>query len=367
MITNYTPSTNRYRWLVVSLLCLLASSCNPRGPLPSGEIAFIHAPCESGNTDVTLSTLPSAQTESILSDVNNPRGLAWSPSGQALGLIEGDGDHKGLFIVDIPTHTIRHELSGPILKFAWSPTGESIFYLDSDENLYARDLANHEDKLLADGISNFSLSPTGRWLGLSKRDSDYLNSFTFRVLDMKEGTLLATLDHNDIGMLGSNISTWSPTAQDVAVLFGSSASQASKLVIYNVQSDHLQIKSTVDANETYSDDKAKHFSSGFTDLAWSQNGQNLLVIRSETDARPGGEVIKFDAALAKPEHMPFGDQITHLAWQDNQWLLYVTTGVDNVCGKHLNGKLWLADMNTLRTQEIITDTIYTEEPAWRSH
>ena len=217
------------------------------------------------------------------------------------------------------------------------------------------------------------MSPNGQWLGLSKRDPTFFNYFVFRVLDLDKDRLLEAIPDdswNDGGCLGANHSVWSPIANEVAVICGLSASQKSKVIVYNVLENHLQVKSVAVARETYQRDYGEDLISvEFYDLAWSPDGQKLLVIRSKTDADTGGEVLLFDSALSDYQRLPFPGDTTRLVWTKDKWLVYVTGSNEETssgsCAGPLRGEIWLADMETLESQLLITDTLFIEQPAWR--
>jgi Tol biopolymer transport system component len=160
----------------------------------------------------------------------------------------------------------------------------------------------------------------------------------------------------------------------VAVLFGpqgSQISQSSKIVVYSVQGEYLHTQATVLARDTYQRDFGQDLPSvEFSGPTWSPDGEELLVIRSTTDANPGGEALLFDAALSGYERLPFGDHVTRVAWRkDGRWLAYVVSDEGQntpiSCPDQLGGEIWLANMETLDTQLLVTDTLYIEQPAWR--
>lgn len=374
--------------LVVGLLCVTGLTCRglpnddgsptstPEANFPSGEFAFVYRRCEYDNATVLRLTLPDREITPILSDQHDNRQLAWSPDGRMIGVLSYATPGRDLRVIDAETQEVRLELPGSFLQFAWSADDNSIFYLDREGNLYLYDLMSDESEHVTDGVSSFSVSPNGQWLGLSKRDSThsaYLGYFVFRVLDLSDGRLLTTPYHSDlddVGRLGANRSVWSPTANEVAVLFGAGAAQESKVVIYTVHEDHLQIKAMAVARETCERDYGEDLISvGFYSMAWSPDGRKLLVIRSETDARTGGEVLLFDSNLSDYQRLPFRKNTTGLVWTMDRWLVYVTgsdreTGSSSCAGR-LRGEIWLADMETLETRVLVTDTLFIERPVWR--
>jgi len=231
---------------LIGLMCICLSHCGypsddgfPSATqeleLPSGELAFVSRCCECDDADTLLLALPSREITPVLLDQQDDYELAWSPNGQMLGVLSWSGfDERLLRIVDISARRICFEWQGSFLQYSWSPDSGSIYYLDREGSLYLYDLMNNESKYITDGVSRFSISPNGQWLGLSKRDLAYSGYFTFRVLDLSDGRLLTVPFHSsldDAGRLGINRSVWSPTANEVAVLFGASAAQESKVVI----------------------------------------------------------------------------------------------------------------------------------------
>jgi Tol biopolymer transport system component len=366
----------------VGLMCMGLGGCgylvddnspihSSRAALPAGDLAYLTPHCyPTTSSNVRLLALPDKTSATVLSDPRNDSDLAWSPDGQMLGMLSSYwGDKPALRVVDLPTQSVRLELPGYFNEFAWDVDAASLYYLDRDGYLYHYDLATQESTLVADGVGSFSISPDGKGLGLAKRNPALNDAFTFRVLDLDRQRIIAP-DHGDLGYLGSTSPVWSPTANEVAVIFGIGAAQQSKLVVYTVHEDHLRVKAAVIARETYKHDYGEDLISvEFGVLAWSLDGEKLLVTRSISDAHPGGELLSFDADLTDYRRLPF-DNVTELAWMpDGQWLAYVTPthrGGDRVpCAGFLGGEIWLADMETLETQIVVTDTMYLARPVWR--
>lgn len=371
---------------VIGLLCVAGVTCRglleddssptntPEANLPSGELAFVYRRCDYDNAAVLRLTLPDREITPILSDQHDNRQLAWSPDGRMIGVLSYATPGRDLRVIDAETQEVRLELPGSFLQFAWSADGSSIFVLDEEGwrgELYRYDLVSQESEYITDGVSSFSVSPNGQWLGLSKRDPTYFGHFTFQVFDLNDSRLLTTTYQNnfeDVGHVGG-LSVWSPIANEVAVI-GLSATQKSNVVIYTVHKDRLQIKATAVARETYQRDYGEDLISvGFYSMTWSPDGRKLLLIRSETDARTGGEVLLFDLNLSDYQRLPFRKDTTGLVWTMDRWLVYVTgsdreTGSSSCAGR-LRGEIWLADMETLETQVLVTDTLFIERPAWR--
>lgn len=334
--------------------------------LPSGELAFVSRCCECDAAGIQVLCLPCQATTPTLSGQNDAREPAWSPDGQMLGMLFYDISQRTLHVIDLPTRTVRLEVPGDIDQFAWSADGQSLFYLD------AGSLQCHSttkpSRSIADGVSGFSVSPNGWWLGLSIRDPAQDGYFTFRVLDLDSGRLLATADHSDMGCYGINHSVWSPAGTGVAVVFGLSSAQESKVVIYAVHEDHLHIKASVIARETYQRDYGEDLNSvEFGDLAWSPDGQKLLVIRYVSDTHPGGEVLLFDKDLSNYQRLPLGE-VRQLTWMMDKWLVYTKSSPregSRDCKNPFLGEIWLADMETFETQRLVTDVMYIYQPVWR--
>jgi len=285
-----------------------------------------------------------------------------------LGVLSSNwGKDETLRIMDIPTLTMRLELPGSFDEFAWAPDSTSLYYLDSKENLYQYNLTTQESTLITQGVGSFSVSHDGKWLGLSIRER--FGSFTFRVLDLSTQRIIRP-GYDDLGYLGLNGSAWSPVANEVAVIFGGDAASSGKLVVYAAYPDHLQIKGMITAGKTYQRDYGQDLNSvEFGVLAWSPDGQKLLVTRSVSDAQHDDEVLLFDAGLKDYQRLPF-ENVMQLAWKaDGQWLAYVTPipkgEARTPCVGSLAGEIWLADMKTLKTQLLVTDTMYFARLAWR--
>ncbi len=367
----------------VGLTCLWLSQCRysgdnrsptqtPEVSLPSGSLVYTTPYCHPVvSSDTHLLALPDRKRTTLLSDQLNDNKLAWSPNGQMLGILSSHwGEGETLRVVDILTPSVRLELPGPFNQFAWAADSASLYYLDREEHLYNYSLATHETTLLAEGIgAGFSVSPNGRWLGFTQRDPTYFGAFTFRVLDLNTHHVLRP-DHDDLGYLGINSSAWSPVANELAVVFGSDTISSGKLVIYTMQSDRLQTKSIAMAGKTYQYNYGQDLKIGFGVPAWLPDGQKLLVIRYTPGDSLGGEVLLFDANLTVYQRLPFGANVTGLALMPNsQWLAYVTPipkgEARTPCVGSLAGEIWLADMKTLKTQRLVTDTMYFAQPAWR--
>jgi Tol biopolymer transport system component len=333
--------------------------------LPTEKLAFTFRRCERDDADIRLLTLPGGDVTAILEDPQDDREPVWSPNDQMMGVLSYGVNKRTLRVVDASVSEVYTELGDFIYQFAWSTDGTRLFFLEREGNLHEYNLMEGKNEHIVGSVSDFSVSPNGQWLGLSIRDPAYSGAFTFRVLDLDNGRLLTTLDRNDVGRLGSNHSVWSPTANEVAVLIGAN------IVIYTVQEDHLHIEATVDARDTYQRDFGRDLLSvAFTDLAWSPDGQQLLIIRSTTDARLGGEALLFDAALSDYQRLLFGENVTEVAWtKDGKWLAYVTSNEEknagSYCSDRFRGEIWLANMETLKTQIVVTSTLSIYPPAWR--
>jgi hypothetical protein len=344
----------------------------PPTELFTAQIAFTSRRCEHSDADIQLLTLPDDNVSLLLRGQEDDRAPAWSPDGQMMAVLSYIGNTQRVVrIVDLSVPTVYAEVGSFVYQFAWSADGTSLFYLERGGNLYQHTLIEGETEYVIDAISGFSVSPNGQWLGLSVYDPAYPGAFTFRVLDLNSSHLLTTTGCGDIGRLGGSYSVWSPTTNEVAVLFGPTASQLSKVVIYTVQEDCLHIKATAIARDTYQRDSGQDLPSvEFANLTWSPDGEGLLVIRSTTDARPGGEALLFDATLSDYKRLPFGEHVTRAAWgTDRRWLAYVISddkqNTPTSCTDRLRGEMWLADMETLDTRALVTDTLYIEQPAWR--
>jgi Tol biopolymer transport system component len=256
------------------------------------------------------------------------------------------------------------ELGRDVQQFAWSTDGTSLFYLERKGDLHQYHLRRGESEHIISDVSGFSVAPNGKWLGLSIRDPNRSRAFTFRVLDLSDGHLLTIADQRDIS-LGINESFWSPTADEVVVLSGPDVE------MYEVRENHLQVKAAVDARDTYQRDFGRDLISVALGCpVWSPDGQKLLLIRSSTDAKLGGEALLFDAALSDYQRLPFGDNVTYASWtKDSKWLTYVTSNggrnTSSSCADFFRGKIWLADIETLKTQVVVTDAFSIYPPAWR--
>jgi len=316
--------------------------------------------------------LSSGDNVPVSVDYEDDRELAWSPDGQKLGILSYETNQRTLRIIEVATLTVQMELSGTIEQFDWSADGTGIFYRNREGDLYLRDLATSERTHLAKSVSHFSVSPNGRWLGLSIRNPELQDYFTFRVLDLTSGRLLTILDPDgDLGRLGSNGSFWSPLGNEVAVIFGYSAAQLSKVVIYRVYEDYLEVTATTVARETYQRDYDKDlFSVQFNDLTWSPDGQELLIIRSTSDAQSGTEVLLFDKSLTSYQRLPFGESVNRLVWGENNWVALVVASdtrrsPSSCIDYYFGAEIWLADMVPLKTRTLVTDTLSITRPAWR--
>ena len=337
-----------------------------------GDVAFVSRCCECQSSNIVVQTLPDGDTNFILEGLVNARQPVWSPDGQMLGLVSYGSNKQFLQVIDVVTKQMLFELQGFIIQFRWSSDGKSIFYLDAQENLYQYNLAEAKSQFLTKGVSHFSVSPDGQWLGLSRRESRQhfasFNFFTFRLLNLRNNNIFTISDDIDTGRLGSNRSIWSPVGNEIAVIFGGSTTQSSKIVVYGLQENHLQVKNTIIAPETYREDYGEDQFVNFTDIVWSPDGQKLLTIRSISET--GGEVLLFDRQLLTYQRLQFGENITLLTWTGNsQWIGYTRSSDKNenskTCTGPLSGEIWLANIETLETQIVVTNTLSIERPAWR--
>jgi Tol biopolymer transport system component len=327
-----------------------------------GHMIYVSRCCDCTDTQVYGMTLAGRES-TLLPGWPGGHELAWSSDGRWLGALVRGSARDTLRVVDLSTQSVTLALAGSFLQFDWVPDSTGLYYLDSEERLYQYDLLTRESIYLVDGVSNFSVAPSGKWLGLSRRDPAYAQAFTFWIWDTSTRNLLTTSGRQE-GYLGSNRSAWSPQTDEVAVIFGPGAAQASKLVLYEVYRDKVEVEARVTARETYQHDYDQDLVSvEFGDLAWSPDGRKLLVVRSSTDVQPGGDLVLFDASLAHYRRLSWGENVTRLVWPTNQWLLYVTNS--GACLKSLQGEIRVADMETGRTQVLVTDTLYIQRPVWR--
>ncbi len=367
--------TSKSNWLIFVLVsgllccCTYSTDANPSTQasepgLPLGHLVYISRCCDCVESDTHLLDLSTGESTIVLADQANDFTLAGSPNGQMLAVLSSSGGKELLRVVDLSTLQVQIELPGDFSQIGWLPDSEHIIYLDEEGNLYRYDLLSNDDTFVANGVSRFSVSPDGLWLGLSKRDSAYGDFFTFRVSGSSDGELLDSLyDHLD--HLGANHSAWSPTTNEVAAVFGL---DLSKLVIFTIEQDSVQMKATAIARETYQQDYGQDLISvEFGEMAWSPDGQRLAIARSTTDARPSGEVLVFDANLTSYQRLAFGEAVSRLAWIEQDWMVYVaaksTKGPLDACGQ-LGGEIWLANMETLETRILVTDTLFIDTPVW---
>lgn len=377
---------------------------------PSGTLAYVSMCCACTDADTELLFLPDGQVKTLFSDRSNDRDLAWSPDGQWLGMrnafVYGVAE-QGLRIVNVTTEEVRWISREFIRQLAWTPDSQSLLYLDGEGDLYRYTLTSEVYEHITNEVEEFSLSSSGQWLGLSKRHPDH-GYFTFQVIDLSTGDLFPELSPDDLP-LWSGTSAWSPTADEVAVIW--TQKNFSKIAVYKVYQNQLELLAESEtARETYQRDYGEDLNSvEFYNLSWRPDGQ-LLVIRSSTDAKPGGEVLVFDESLSSYHRLPleknvtrliwqpdgqllviqssidtkpagevlvfdenlssyrrltFGENVTQLIWLDEQWVVYVTGYDDDTCYISSRGEVWLANMNTLETKLLITNTLSIENPTWR--
>lgn len=345
--------------------CMSSPQVTPENIGPSGILAFVSMCCECNVSATELLFLPQGQIKTGLSNDVKDRSLTWSPDGQWLGVVKDFGfgvTEQGLRIVNITTEEVHWISREPITQFSWSPDAKDLFYLDAEHNLYQYTLANGASKYILDAVNEFSISHNGQWLGLSRRHPVY-DYFTFQVMDLHTDNLFPVLTKDD-WTPWSGTSAWSPIANEVAVIWVHK--NFSRVAVYTVGQNQLHPKAeSATARETYQRDYGEDLLSvEFTHLSWSLEGQ-LGVIRSATDAEPGGEILFFDTTLTSYHRLPVGENITQLVWLDKQWLVYVTGEDNSTCYVDLMGEIWLVNMDTLATQRLVTNTLSIERPAWR--
>lgn len=328
--------------------------------------------CACNVAEVSAISAFDRENISILVNDNYIYRISQTLNGQKLGVLSSDQNERILHVIVASTQEIIVELRDNIIEFSWSVSGDEIFYLRQDETLYRYNLTNAKATPLLQGVSNISISPDGKWLGVSireqRKNSPYFGYFTFRVFNLKNGDLLMTSDHTDFGRIGSNKSIWSPESNQIVVLFGPLTTQASKVVIYEVQPQKLEIIKSIIAQETYQQDFGTDLRSvEFADMAWSPNKEDLLIIRSTSDAQPGGEVLRFNTNTWNYSHLPFGENVTNLSWSpDGNWLAYTKASQSSdSCKNRLKGEILLANIHNLEAQTLITDTLYTVAPVWQ--
>lgn len=371
MKTLLIPLIRRRVVLACVMLSIILEGCvsTPQVTLtatgPSGTLAYVSMCCACTDADTELLSLPDEQVKRFLSDRFNDRGLAYSPDRQWLGMrnafVYGVVE-QGLRIVNVMTEEVRWISRDPIRQLAWVPDSQSLLYLDEEGNLYRYTLTSEVYKHITNEVEEFSLSSTGQWLGLSKRHPVH-GYFTFQVADLSTGDLFPELSHDDLPPW-SGTSAWSATADEVAVIW--THKNFSQVAVYGVFQNRLQLLAESEtARETYQRDYGEDLNSvEFFDLSWRSDGQ-VLVIRSSTDAKPGGEILVFDESLSSYRRLPLGENVTRLIWLDEQWLAYVTGHDDNTCYISSRGEIWLANMSTLETKLLITNTLSIENPTWR--
>jgi len=303
----------------------------------------------------------------MFSDHFNDHSPNWSPDGQWLGLlgvfVYGKTGQEGLRVVNRTSQEMRWIVQGRLQQFAWSPDSQNLFYLDEKGDLYRYTFAAGQSEYLANEVGFFSVSADGQWLGLSKRHPD-LEYFTFYVLDLSHNTLSWVVDEKSSVLWGTT-SEWSPIDNRVAILW--THKNFSRIAVYTMDENTWKLNAeTKSARETYQQDYGEDLPSAeFLNMRWSPDGQQLFVIRAASDAAPGGEILAFDATLSDYSRLPFETNITKLVWLDNQWLAYVKGYENNACYVSSRGEIWLANMETLETRKLVTDTLSFEAPAWR--
>jgi len=332
------------------------------------KIVLVSNACNSPTTDLDLLELSlNTGIELVSLKQSNARQPVWSPNGKMLGFLLHQDNNIILRIIDAETQKVLNELQGDILQISWATDSKSMFYLDDQEQLYQYDIETNQSKYLTEGVSSFSVSFNGRWLGLSKRedreDQFDFGYFKFRILDISNERLFGMFDE-DIELVGTSFSVWSPITDEVAVLFGNTSSQISTINIYEFQTDKVTLKNSMTVRDIVGSTVERVDLGGFSNINWAPNGQALLAGYSREDGNR--EIFLVDKALSNYQPLPFGQNIGRFSWSSNyEWAVYTTIFQENNnCLSPFNGEVWLANMETLETQLLFTNTFSIERPVW---
>jgi Tol biopolymer transport system component len=127
---------------------------------------------------IGIRSLETGEIQELRPRLLYPQGLSWAPDGRSFVLFARDlKGREGVFRVDAHTAEVV-PIVVPVAErlsyegFFWSPDGKRLYYHSQAGTIYERDLTSGKEREVIRGpFGPISLSPDGRWIAASKRDS----------------------------------------------------------------------------------------------------------------------------------------------------------------------------------------------------
>ena len=337
----------------------------------AAQVAFVSDRRQRGNLDIWLFDLTTEQMALLTSDDWQDVKPAWSPDGQTLAFLSFRiGGPSSIRAIDLSDRTVRTlvtpERYAPVTDFVWSGDGESIFYTTYDgqtfeSQIWQLDLQTGDRQYITNAESPISVSTDSQYLGISIRKPEWLNHAVFRVLRLSDNTELQPTEEH----FHPSGQAWAPQGDTLAVVSGTGPPQLGQIAIYRVSEGEIyrQAVEFVPPEPRTS----------LCDLAWSPDGQRILIIRALIVANVcQGELLLYDADLVHHQVLPLEGLVGYARWsEDGNWIAYgkndtlhiyqYSTGVQ----KQASGEIWIVESTGLNARPLITGPAYNGQPAWR--
>ncbi len=164
---------------------------------------------------------------------------------------------------------------------------------------------------------------------------------------------------------------WGPQGDTLAVA-GSSVipmhgPRQSFIVIYSVDSETVAEKSMSVLDQPFP------FSHELCGLAWSPDGQQILVVRSlVADLECRGEFLLYDAALERSQELFLEGKVGYPSWSnDGKWIVYERDSTFQVGDyergwqRQASGEVWMVEATGQKARVLLGGPAYNGQPAWR--
>jgi Tol biopolymer transport system component len=151
---------------------------------PDGKsLAYVSARGADGHVVIAIRSLDTGETRELQTRPVLPWfvGLSWAPDGRSFAVNGRDlKGRRGVFRVDATTGQVIPIVlplpEGEFLSyegFSWSPDGRHLYYHYQlpKGTIHERDLVSGSERIVASGVTPISLSPDGRWIATSRRDT----------------------------------------------------------------------------------------------------------------------------------------------------------------------------------------------------
>lgn len=368
MVGCRTPLDNKLPATTIIVPSLPPVASEQGGPV--GQLAFVSDRRERGNLDIWLFDLATKQMEPLTSDDQQDIGPAWSPDGQTVAFVSFKaGGLPSLRSVTLPDRTIRtlvsSEPGASVWNFVWSRDGQSIFYTTpngqtGESRVWRFDMQTGRHQQITYGYSPLGVSADNQYLAFSYRLPDPPSSrfpLALRVVRLSDKR-----DLEPTGGFGMPEDVaWGPKGSLLAVVSGPGFS------VYAIEGDQIR-KQSVGSSPT-EDPRVR-----LCDLAWSPDGQKILVVLAPLAANLcHGTIWLYDAELTHLEGiLPFNGLLNYPRWsKDGQWIIYGRNDMLNEVqlqgGEQdlLEGEIWIAESSGLAARPLIKDCGYNGQPAWR--